>query len=952
MRLARLPLCLVGTLFLLAAPLAADEKLPSDERIKTGTLANGVKWLYRQHDNPPGKMFLVIHVRTGSLNETDEQRGLAHFIEHMAFNGSENFPPGKLVPYFESIGMEFGDDLNAFTSFDQTAYMLFLPDASTEQMDKALMVLSDQAFRLSLIPEEIDKERGVILEEARAGKSAEQRIQDQLFEKLFTGMRLGQRLPIGKEPIIEKAPPAQLEGYYHTWYRPDRVTLMMVGDAPVDGFVPLIEKWFGQVKAQGEAKPAQGPELKPFTAERALVLSDPEYAQCNIDVYNLGPARPPTLTLEQARVDLLDDIGQWIMGRRFSDHIKRGEVAYREASVSIQDLFQGGLFIDGSATGEPKDWEKILDQLVQEVNRAREYGFLPGEFELCKKELLSTAEDAARKDSTRNARSFLFEMLGRTNQREPIMSADQKLDVRKKLLPTIKLDEVSAAFATHFKPGTFAFVVTMPKKDDVKLPTEDEVLAAAKAAMARKTEAPQDAKSVSDLLEKEPTPGHMVEPVKDDDLAITNGWLENGVRVHYRFMDYKKDLALISITLAGGQIEETAENSGVTQVASLILSQPATKRVSSTDIEDMMTGKNIQVAGGGMDDTFGITINGSPKDLEFGLKLVHALLTDGKLEQSAFDNWKQQSLQRYEMATKMPQFVAFDTWLKTITSNDPRRPVLLTPKQIEEQSAEKAQAWFDRLCRTAPIELSVVGEIKLEEVQPLIEKYLGSLPKRPREATGLDKLRTFQREAGPLEKHATVDTITPQAVVIAGFMACNAQDIADVRALNLAANILDSRLIKRIREDLSLVYGINAQNHPEAAYKDAGFFFSAAPCAPEKAEQVVKEVETIFAAFVADGPTAEELENAKKQILNHLDTQLKEPTFWSDALEALDLHKLKLADFKDIPKAYEALTAQQVQEVFKKYDVPKRVFRIYATPTKAAESQSADKPEAAPAPKQ
>ena len=193
---------MLSALSMLSTPLFG-KPLPRDSRIITGKLKNGVTWMYRKHDNPPGKMALMIHVRTGSLNETDSQRGLAHFVEHMAFNGTENFPPGELIPYFESIGMEFGADLNAFTSFDQTAYMLFTPDTETEQIDKALMVLSDYAFRMLFLEEEIEKERGVILEESRTGKNAYQRMRDELWPELFEGSRFAERLPIGKDEIIE-----------------------------------------------------------------------------------------------------------------------------------------------------------------------------------------------------------------------------------------------------------------------------------------------------------------------------------------------------------------------------------------------------------------------------------------------------------------------------------------------------------------------------------------------------------------------------------------------------------------------------------------------------------------------------------------------------------------------------------------------------------------------------
>jgi zinc protease len=317
-----------GTFFLLTiaamALLTRAGQLPEDQRILKGKLDNGVTWLYRQHNNPPGKMALQVHVRTGSLNETDAQQGLAHFMEHMAFNGSENFPPGKLIPYFESIGMQFGPHLNAFTSFDQTVYMLFTPNTEIEQIDKALVVLSDYVFRASLLPQEIEKERGIVLEESRSRKSAQERIQNKLWPELFEGSRFAQRLPIGKDEILAKAPKTEFDDYYRTWYRPENITVLLVGDAPPDKIVPLIKKNFESYKAPAEQKDQKKAEFKPFTRERAIVVTDPETAICEVQMINIMPGRPPTVTSEQARVELVEYVGSWIVGRRFDGALMNG----------------------------------------------------------------------------------------------------------------------------------------------------------------------------------------------------------------------------------------------------------------------------------------------------------------------------------------------------------------------------------------------------------------------------------------------------------------------------------------------------------------------------------------------------------------------------------------------------------------------------------------------------
>ncbi|UCF34138.1 MAG: insulinase family protein, partial [Phycisphaerales bacterium] len=530
----------LGLLIGPATPLHA-RPLPSDPRIITGKLDNGVTWQYRRHDNPPGKMWVLIHVRTGSLNETDAQQGLAHFMEHMAFNGTENFPPGELIPYFESIGMEFGPDLNASTFFDQTMFMLFLPDAEIPQVEKALTVLSDYAFRNLLLIEEIDAERGVILEELRSRKSPYQRIRDRLWPELYEGSHFANRLPIGKEEVIANAPREQFEDYYRTWYRPENVTVVMVGDAPHEAYIPLIDKWFGQYRPDRPARPQKGPEFKPFTKQRAIVVTDPELSDCDVEMYNIRPGRPPTTTAEQWRTQLVEYIANWIMGRRFDVLITRGQAAYLQASTYVTDFFQDALLSHGWASGEAADWNKMLEQLVLEVSRAREHGFTEYELNLAGKEILADAEHAVKTEPTLDARSIAMGMIAAVNDEEPVLSAEQELALTREFLPTVTLAEVNASFRKHFEPGTFAYVVKTPDQESVSVPSKDVVLAAARAAWARKTEPFQVEEAPTGLLARLPEPGSVVEEAYDEDLEITDAWLSNGVRLHHRFMDYKKD---------------------------------------------------------------------------------------------------------------------------------------------------------------------------------------------------------------------------------------------------------------------------------------------------------------------------------------------------------------------------------------------------------------------------
>jgi len=942
----RIGLCLGISAFVAAAVAAEDVPLTRDPGLVCGQLDNGLRYIIRQHANPPGKVALLLHVGTGSLNEDDDQRGLAHYLEHLAFNGSENFPPGKVVEYFESIGMKFGGDINAFTSFNQTAYQLYTPDTEEATIDKAMLCLSDQAFRLLLLKEEVEKERGVILEEVTARKSPEQRIQDELFPKLMPGSRFAARLPLGLVEQIEKFTKEQFESYYRTWYRPEHMTLIVVGDADPQAQIPLIRKHFGSYKPEAPLPKQRQAEIAPFTETRALVVSDPEIATAEVEMVRVDPGRGPVTTESAFRRDLVERIGAWIVNRRLEEDVQKGEAAYREGQVNVFSFFAHATGVVGSVNGEPKAWEKMLDQLVMAVQRAVEHGFTPRELELARKEILSGAKLAVEREPTTNARAFLMRYNGAVAEGNTILSARQRLDLIEKHLPAISLEDVSKAFAANFAPGRFAYVLTLPRRDDLTLPSEDALLAGARAALARKTTPVVDEERPDTLLAELPEPGKIVDQTVDADLGITSAWLENGVRLHHRFMDYKKDQVLITISLAGGEIEETAANRGITDAAAQVLNQPATRRLASTDIRDLITGKQFRLGGQAQSDVLAIKLSGSPADIDTGLQLAYALLTDGRLEPSALDVWRQSTIEELQKGETQPQFHLVRSIRQVLGGGDPRLEIL-TPEQIRALSLNAAQQWFDRLCKESPIEVAVVGELPWEPARDLMARYLGSLPARPRQAKGLDARRVLQRSPGPHERQSSVETLTPTAFVLTGFFGCEEKNVQDARDLELAGQILTSRLIKEIREERQLVYSIGATSSPSSVYRDAGLFYAAAPTTPEKTSELATATLSIFGEFSDKGPSEEEMQTARRQIANDLDKRRREPSYWLGVLGKLDLHGRSLQDTKEDLEAYEKATADAVREAFRRYHKPERMIRIEVkpvAPTPAAEAPKQAEP--------
>ncbi|MHC4788398.1 MAG: M16 family metallopeptidase, partial [Planctomycetota bacterium] len=432
MRHARRDARLLATLLLLAglhavalaaAGLDLDAPLPVDPKVSIFTLKNGLECWVRPHATPPNRVGIWLHVGTGSINEEDDERGLAHFLEHMAFDGSDNFPPGKLVEYFESIGLTFGQHQNAFTSFDQTTYKLTLPNTQEETLSKGLLCMADFAFGLSLLPEQVDRERGVVLEEVRARKGARQRIIEELLPILLPDSRAGQRLPIGKEEVIEEVEREDFVDYYRTWYRPDNATLLIVGEVETEDVKELVAEQFAGWPAPEEAPENADPGIKPYEEVRAAVITDPEQTTADASVVTIRPLEE-LRTVGDFRRELVDGIGNWIVRRRLDEMVQKGTAPFQEADVSKFPLWNVCTYAEAEATGKPERSLAMLRSVLVELKRARDHGFLEQEFEDAKKALLARAEQEARTEQTWDIGRFLSAMnTAVSRERKPISAA-------------------------------------------------------------------------------------------------------------------------------------------------------------------------------------------------------------------------------------------------------------------------------------------------------------------------------------------------------------------------------------------------------------------------------------------------------------------------------------------------------------------------------------------------
>jgi zinc protease len=897
---------------------ACAQQLEMRNDVINGTLDNGMAYIIKEHANPPGRSAMYLHISSGSLNETDDIQGISHFLEHMAFNGSENFAPGELIPFFESIGLTFGRHQNAFTSFDQTTYILELPDAEQDTLGKAMLFFSDVAFGLSLLEDEIDEERGVILEERRTRLSPQQRVQEEFFRRLAPGSTFGHRLPIGIEETLLTMQQKDFRQYVDTWYIPSNMTLIVVADADPEMVLKQVRNNF----ERGEY--VDRPEdldinLTPYDEMRSVVITDDELTESSVQIINIRKPLPAVTTKEGMRQSLIESLASSVFNRRLRKKINEGETTMLSGGAFMSDLFNAVRVSIINADGRPDQWEAMLDESARELRRARLHGFSSLEIDDARKSLVARAERGAESEATLPARAILGSINSSVATGATVLSAAQRLELINELVPTISDEEVSDSFDNLYDDENVAVVLTAPSS--IAVPTESELLDLSRDALAANPEAEADDERPTAMMAAVPEAGKVTDLALHESTDVWSAWLDNGVRVHFREMDYRKDSATITISLAGGRILENAQNKGVSEVAALAFLQPATRNLSSTNITDLMTGMKANFSGGGAGaDSISMSVSGNPDDMESAMQLAHLMLTEPMIEQSAVDRWREGQIQGIEQRKTLPMG-KLQELLPTLMS--PEGETRLTPMSLERVEAitiDEAQDWLDYTVQTSPIEVSIVGDIDKQVAFDLVATYLGSLPARERiSADTLDEHRNIVHPEGPLEAFETMQTQTPMAIAIAGSFGPDRSNVRDTRLINMATKIISTRMVKRIREEQQLVYSISAVSQPSTAYPGMGLIFAAGPCMPGNEAKLEGEIQSMFAEFAEHGPSGEEVETARGQMFNTLDEQLKEPGYWSGTLEDMTYRGTNLDDVAAIEEDFANFTADEIREAFDRY---------------------------------
>ncbi|MBC7367176.1 MAG: insulinase family protein [Undibacterium sp.] len=915
----------------------AASDLTPDPAVRYGTLPNGLRYVLLHNNEPKGRASLRLRVGAGSFHETEDQRGLAHFLEHMAFNGSTHYAPGTLVEFFQRMGMSFGGDTNAFTSFEQTVYMLELPNATPATLAEGLRVFSDYAGGLLLQPGEIDKERGIILSEKRTRDSVGFRTLVAQFEFLLADTLLPKRLPIGLVPVIEKAPRERFADFYDTWYRPDLITVVAVGDFEVSAVEAQITPAFGPLASRAAARPAPDRgHLTAFTGVRAFYHSETEAPSTSVSISTLTPYAAEPDTAANRLQDLPRDLATAIVNRRLSILAKKEGAPFVSGRTSVGESYD--LYREASIdlTCKADQWSAALAIADQELRRALTHGFSATELREITANYVNSLEQSVKTASTRHSNALADDLVESVNRDNVFTTPAADLALFKPALAAITPADCLAALRAAWAPAGRYVSVTgnalLPAADSANLITA----AYDKSADAAVAAPPVESDTPWAYTDFGPA-GSVVTKTTVADLDLTLVTFANGVRLNLKKTDFEAGRIRVSVRIGDGQITEPQTQPGLSSYAGNTFNAGGLGRHSSDELRRILAGKTVGAGFGIASDAFMFSGGTNRDDLLLGLQLITAQLTDPGYRPEA----ARQAAKSYERLYNSLAHTTNGPLTLEVTrllANGDSRFGLPAQAVIAQRTPDEVRAWLTPQFATGPMEVSLIGDLDLDATIAAVAQTFGALPKRDAKAEHAD-LRKVTFPAEPFIKNYTVETEIPKGLVALFWPTTDALDIRRTRRLSMLANVLTDRLRVKVREELGGAYSPSAASSPSDTYPGYGFLAASVTVEPAKARKISDVVVALAADLATKGVTADELDRAKQPVLTAVRESVRNNGYWLSAVlsraqekpETLDWSRNRIADIESITPAELTALAQH-------YFPETKPFRVTVLPAAKTES--------------
>ncbi|MCE9574858.1 MAG: insulinase family protein [Deltaproteobacteria bacterium] len=922
-----------------------DAPLPISPQYTVGRLANGITYYILPHKKPLARAQLWLAVNAGSVLEDDDQRGLAHLVEHMAFNGTAKYPKQQIIDFIEKAGMQFGPDVNAYTSYDETVYQLTVPTDDATTLGTGLDVLREWAGNMTFAPEELEKERGVVLEEWRRGRGAGMRLYDKQAAALYFRSRYADRIPIGLPEVFTKAPRETVVRYYKDWYRPDNMAVIAVGDFDPAAMKAQIERRFGDMKGPASPRPRTLAPV-PFDHDlRVSVEADKEMPYTQVQIYDKH-AHQAERSRNDYRTGLVDRLFHAMLNERLQQLRRRPGAPFLYAGSGTNGLGRTDDAYIRSATAETGHAEDALRGLLTEVARVERFGFTAGELERAKTDALRGLERDAKEFDKTDPRELTDEITRNFFTAEQMPGRDVELAMTRAMIGGITLDEENALAKSGTGRGR---VITVAGPANATLPDEARVRAIADKIARANLDPWVDSATATALMATPPTAGSIVSTREIPELGVTEWTLSNGAKVVVKPTDFQNDEIQMSAFSQGGTSLVSDKDWDSARFAGSVVSDGGVGEFDPVALDRVLTGKVASVGAWIGELEEGAWGRASPQDLETFLQLIHLRFTAPRKDAESFKQWK---VRQRDQATnrRLSPENAFREDMDTFISQNHKRRLPVTPEAVDKVDLDRALAIYkDRFGDASDFTFFFVGNIDLATLKPLAETYLASLPATHRKEHWKDIGVRFPHGKRSLTVKQGVEA--KSSVYLAGHADAKWSKVTE-RDLTVLQMVLDIRLREVLREDMSGVYGVSFwawQSRQPREERTWGVFFS---CNPDNVDKLTAAVYATIAAIQKDGIGDVYLEKVREQLVRGRETDKRENWWWVNQLE--DSWR-----FNDDPKAILELdpllarvTSANVKAAALKYlkggDTVQAVLRPAALPKADAKDT---KPAAAPAAK-
>ena len=919
-----------------SADIKLSDTLPVGPQVKVGKLANGLTYYIQKNARPANKVELRLVVKAGSMLEDEDQQGLAHFTEHMAFNGSTHFKKSELISYLQSIGVKFGADLNAYTSFDETVYILPIPSDRRENVEKGFLVLEDWAQGLSFNDADIDSERGIVLEELRLGKGADDRMNKVLMPKLFNGSRYAQRLPIGKEPILKNFKYDAIKRFYRDWYRPDLMAVMVVGDIEPADAEKMIERHFAKLRNPAQPRARLYAKIPTRAETEGLVITDKEATNNTLLIRYPIQELKTSDTFGGYREKMIEDLYGAMLSLRMQELTQQANPPFIQGGSNMGKLVHGYKSFSAYALLGKGGMAPAVDALVQEDERARRFGFSAAELDRTKKNMLRNIERAYNERDKSESAGYVAEYVRNFLEQEAIPGIENEFRYVKELLPLITLEEVNQAVRKALPLNQKKLVVYMGSSVGASgadaVPSSAALLAAVGSA-ERIAVKPKEEKALgTSLMDTPPKAGAIVSEQENKALGLTELTLSNGVRVVLKPTDFKNDQVLLGSTRFGGQSVFGDEDVYNARYASAIVGQMGLKNYTPTDLQKILAGKTVNLGAflGNLNE--GVGGSSSSADLETMLQLVYLRYTDARKDDALYSSFigKQQDLAKNTMSR--PESVFFDTVQTTMFSNHPRLARAARPEDFDKVKLERVlDIYKQRFSSAKGTTFFLVGSFDVERIKPLIATYLASLPAADVSAEYKDL--GVRPVSGVVKKevHKGSEAKSTISLTFSGDAAYSEGEQMKLAALIEVMNI---KLIEVLREKMGLIYGGGMQGGLSKLPYGNYSISANLPTGPENVDKVIAATFAEIEHMQQAGPLDGDLAKVKENWIKEHRKSLRENAYWLGRLQAALVQGSDPATILTYEERVKAVTPADLQAAAKRYFKPDNYVQVVLYPEK------------------